>query len=40
MNPDLVLIIGLIVIVISMAYVLKTMDDMNHKRRNKKIKKK
>jgi len=40
MNADLILIGGLIVIVISMAYVLKTMDDMSHKRQNKKKKKK
>ena len=38
MNPDLVLIIGLVIIVISIAYVLKTMDDMDHKKRNKKKK--
>ena len=38
MNPDLILIGGLIIIVIGVAYVLKTMDDMDHKRRNKKKK--
>jgi len=39
MNPDLILIGGLIMIVIAMAYVLKTMDDQHHKRKNKKNKK-
>lgn len=36
MNPDLILVGGLIIIVVCVAYVLKTMDDMDHKRRSKK----
>jgi len=39
MNPDLILIGGLVIIVTAIAYVLKTMDDIDHKRRNKKNKK-
>ena len=39
MNPDLILIGGLVIIVTAIAYVLKTMDDQHHKRQNKKNKK-
>ena len=38
MNSDLILIGGLIIIVVGVAYVLKTMDDLDHKRRSKKKK--
>lgn len=40
MNADIILIGGLVIIVTAIAYVLKTMDDMDHKRRNKKKQKK